>query len=121
MLSVTTEVDLEDLLDGLLIFLLLFYVVIAAAACVVAGLGCWCAYRAARGSTSAQVGLVVLGSIEFVVQVFALPPVFDGTFSVLNVLPAVALVAQAAVYLITWRRNGTGPPQPDHVPIPRAW
>jgi len=121
MLSATLEVDLEDLLNGLLIFLVLFYAAIAAAACLVAGLGCWCAYRAARGSTSANVGLLVLGSIEIVVQVLALPPLFDGSFSVLNLLPAVALGAQAAVYLIAWRRNGTGPPQPDHVPIPRAW
>jgi Ca2+/Na+ antiporter len=116
MLSAAVEVDLEDLGHGLWIFLVLFYSAIAGAACLVTGLGCWFASRAVRGSTFARVGLLVLGSIEFVAQIFALPPVFEGTFTVLNLLPAAALVAQATVYLIASRRNGTDPSQPDHLP-----
>ncbi len=115
--------DSDEPFDGLaeaFILAAAIFAAIFAVAMVVALLGCWCAYRAARGSTAAWAGWLVIGGFEVLLQVIAVPPVYDGAFNVIMLFPAVALVAQGAVYVIARRRKDRKS-EPDAQLIPRAW
>ena len=49
----------------------------------IAVLGGWYAYRAARGSTAAWAGWLVIVGFEIFVQAIAVPPMYDGAFHAL--------------------------------------
>lgn len=113
------QMDSDELPDGLAEAVLLgvaIFAAICAVASVVAVLGCWYSYRAARGSTTAWAGWLVIRGFE--VQVIAAAPVYDGVFQVIMLFPAMALVAQAAVYVIARHRKDRES-EPDPQPISR--
>ncbi len=91
---------------GLLLIFLLFLLGVAAAHVAIVGMGCLWALRAGRGTQGALVGFLLVGIVEVLYVIVAVPSLFRGEPNYYFASALLPLGAQVTLYLGARRGSG---------------